>query len=157
MLTQNKINHNIEVARLCYQLAKEKYGCSERFARSMWTIGYNHDIGYEFLQQGIDSPKIHPEISDEMIFSAFGGDSYAIKYHGKKVPQEDLALRILNESDLQVDPKGKRVSVDERLSDIKKRYGADSSQYGQAKWLAIELELVDKDYDRSDFDEYTYC
>ena len=139
MLTQNKINHNIEVARLCYQLAKEKYGCSERFARSMWTIGYNHDIGYEFLQQGIDSPKIHPEIS------------------GKKVPQEDLALRILNESDLQVDPKGKRVSVDERLSDIKKRYGADSSQYGQAKWLAIELELIDKDYDRSDFDEYTYC
>lgn len=143
MLTPNKINHNIEVARLCYKIAKEKYSCSERFARAMWTIGYNHDIGYEFLKQGIDSPKLHPDIGDEMLFSAFNGDCYAIKYHGKKVNQDNLALRILNEADLQIDPKGNHISVYDRLKDIRTRYGENSSQYDQAYWLAEELELID--------------
>ena len=141
MLTEQKIKHNVTVARLCYKIAKEKYKTNENFARAMWTIGYNHDIGYEFIE---DSSNIsaHSDISDELIFSAFKGDSYAIKWHGKKISQSNVSLRILNEADLQVDSKGNIISVKERLEDIRLRYGNESKQYDQAKWLAIELGLI---------------
>ena len=143
MLSKDKINHNVAVARLCYSIAKDKYNCSEKYCRAMWTIGYNHDIGYEFLERGIDNPRLHPDLSDEMIFSAFNGDSFAVKWHGKKLVQEELSLRILNEADLQVDSKGNLVTVYQRLEDIKKRYGEKSTQYDQAYWLAQELGLIE--------------
>ena len=145
MLTLDKMKHNLEVARLCYTLAKYKYNCSERFCRAMWTVGYTHDIGYEFLEKNIDNPRLHSDISDDMLFSAFHGDSYAIKWHGKKINQDDLSLRILNEADLQVDSKGNVVTVHVRLEDIKNRYGINSIQYEQSLWLAQELGLIEVD------------
>lgn len=144
MLSEEKIKHNVEVARLCYEISKEKYGCTEKFARAMWVIGYNHDIGYEFMDK-TEKPSIHPDISDDILFTAFHGSNYAIKWHGKKIAQDDLSLRILNEADLKVNSKGKRVSVKDRLKDIENRYGKNSSQYLQALWLAEELNLINID------------
>ena len=144
MLNEEKIKHNVEVARLCYEISKEKYGCTEKFARAMWVIGYNHDIGYEFMNKN-EKSSMHPDISDDILFTAFHGDNYAIKWHGKKIAQDDLSLRILNEADLKVNSKGKRVSVKDRLKDIENRYGKSSSQYLQALWLAEELNLINID------------
>ena len=144
MLSEEKIKHNVEVARLCYEISKEKYGCTEKFARAMWVIGYNHDIGYEFMDK-TEKLSIHPDISDDILFTAFHGSNYAIKWHGKKIAQDDLSLRILNEADLKVNSKGKRVSVKDRLKDIENRYGKNSSQYLQALWLAEELNLINID------------
>ena len=144
MLSEEKIKHNVEVARLCYEISKEKYGCTEKFARAMWVIGYNHDIGYEFMDKN-EKSSLHPDISDDILFSAFHGNNYAIKWHGKKIAQDDLSLRILNEADLKVNSKGKRVSVKDRLKDIENRYGKNSSQYLQALWLAEELNLINID------------
>ena len=142
MITESKFQHIIGVARLCYKLAKEKYHANEEFARSMWAIGFNHDIGYEFINDG-DSTKEHPIIADNIIQHAFYGNCHAIEYHGKRVAQDDLQLRILNEADLQIDATGKLVTVEERLEDIRNRYGDNSDQYEQAYCLALELGLID--------------
>ena len=141
MLSENKVRHILKVAELCYFIALEKYNLTEEKARAMWVIGYNHDIGYNFMSSE-DSPKKHPEIGSNAIKEAFNFDCEAIRLHGKCVSQSNLSLRILNEADLRVDSHGNEVSVEERLADICKRYGKDSSQYGQAMWLAKELELI---------------
>lgn len=143
MLSENKIKHILKVAELCYTIAKEKYNMPEEKARAMWVIGYNHDIGYNFMEPE-DNPKIHPELGADAIKEAFNFDCEAIRLHGKCVSQNDISLRILNEADLRVDSHGNEVSVEERLADICKRYGKDSSQYGQSVWLAKELNIADE-------------
>lgn len=143
MISEHKMKHILKVAELCYTIAKEKYNMPEEKARAMWVIGYNHDIGYNFMEPE-DNPKIHPELGADAIKEAFHFDSDAIRCHGKCVNQNILTLRILNEADLKVDSHGNKVPVKERIEDIGRRYGKDSSQYEKAVWLAKELDIVDE-------------
>ena len=146
MLSNEKIKHCVEVARLCYELAKNKYELSERACRVMWFMGYNHDIGYEFMDEDSSSSE-HPRIAHDILVDAFGADVQGtILLHGKVASQDNIALRILNEADLQVDRFGNRISVEKRLEDIELRYGVDSRQYQQSLYLAKELGLVGEDF-----------
>ena len=136
----DKAKHCLNVARKCYEIAKEKYGQDEDFARKMWLIGYCHDIGYEFTDK--ENPHDHALIANQMIVSAFNVSCSAILNHGKRIPQNSLELKILNEADLLVDRKGNISSVESRLSDIAMRYSFESPEYTNAHWLAKELELI---------------
>lgn len=49
-----------------------------------------------------------------------------------------MYLDILNQADMQIDKSGNEVTYDERLEDIKQRYGINSIQYINSK------KIIDK-------------
>lgn len=58
-------------------------------------------------------------------------------YHG--IPQEDYdsaELRLLNYMDITTDPSGDVVTTEERIEDIKQRYGENSYQAQEALKMA---------------------
>ena len=62
-----------------------------------------------------------------------------IYYHGEiNVEYKSILLDILNQADMQIDKYGNDVGYDERLADIKNRYGEDSEVYMRC------CELVNK-------------
>lgn len=147
-LSEDKVNHMLGVARLCYALALNKYKQSEQFCKKMWLIGYCHDIGYEFVRDLMPDTNRHASVAEDIIWSTFGGSSkaaLAISEHGKKTSQDYLELRILNEADLLVDGTGRMITIEERLQDLRVRYGEQSPEYRNSSWLAQELGLLMED------------
>lgn len=68
-----------------------------------------------------------------------------IHYHGKpNCKYDSLALRLLNTADLTADRNGNYVTVEDRLKDVKQRYGETSFQYIEFVQLAKELELIEE-------------
>lgn len=49
---------------------------------------------------------------------------------------------LLNWADMHTDGKGNRVSFDERLDDIRKRYGSGSDEYLKAKSVIKHNKIV---------------
>lgn len=144
---QQKAQHMLEVANLCYEIARDKYGQDEDFCQAMWVVGWNHDIGYAFLNdKDVDE---HPVLSADILNKTFKGSRgttqslRAILYHGKDIDEDFLSLKILNEADLRVSPSGKRVSVEERLIDIGQRYGIRSKQFERCESIAKKLNLLE--------------
>lgn len=142
-ISEDRLHHILGVARECYSIAKS-LGKDEEFCRKMFTIGWNHDIGYEFAVE----PSNHADISHDML-KLIGvcdkdkeGSLYAVKNHGKCNCDKTLEFIILNTADMTVDSKGNKVSVEERLTDIQLRYGSNSVQYLTAFNLATKLGLL---------------
>ena len=149
-ISEERLHHILNVARECYKIAKSE-GFHEDFCRKMFMIGWNHDVGYEFSV----TQEEHPKISSEMIHQMVGINNVydvliskkandAIYYHGK-CPDESLKRvnewRILNIADMTIDSKGNKVTVSQRLDDIKNRYGEDSDQYLTAYDIACQIGL----------------
>ena len=129
-ISENKVKHMLGVARKCYKISKEM-GQSEEFARKMFVIGYNHDIGYEFSTKN----ELHNYKSYEML-KTLGIECESILHHGELINKASLEWLILNQADLQVNSKGEDVGVEGRLYDIKIRYGENSKEYINAIELA---------------------
>ena len=129
-----KLSHIIGVARKAYAIASRgHYG--EGFCRKMFTIGFLHDIGYEF---SINQSE-HPFIGYEMLADIRVDEDAcrAIRDHGNPhASNHSEEWLILNAADMQVDGFGHDVTYEERLADISMRYGESSTQYQNA------LEIV---------------
>ncbi len=134
-ISEDRLHHILGVARKAYKIALER-GHDEEFARKMFVLGFNHDIGYEFSTKKSE----HPDISSRMLSDAFyggkeslgdiGGDSVrAILKHGRYIDVVTEEWLILNQADMQVDSKGREVDVYKRLDDIKDRFGEHSEVY----------------------------
>lgn len=122
MISENKLHHMLGVARKAYQLAKD-LGYSEKFARDMFVLGWNHDIAYEF-------DDVHHQSLGAEMMAHFGIENeytYEIGRHGIPQQDEDIGIiyLILNCADLTVSPEGKPVTIDERIEDIKNKIGED--------------------------------
>ena len=141
MLTENRVLHSLGVARKCYTLSKE-LKMPEKFCRKMFFLGYIHDIGYEF-----EDSEGHARISADILHS-LGCNNYdtlqAIKYHSENDKTDNLEWKILTEADMTIDSKGNEVTIEERLNDIKERYGETSKQYKTALKVIKETEKVRK-------------
>lgn len=138
-ITDNRLRHNLGVARECYNLALHKYNFSEEKARGMFVMGFLHDIGYEFA----DNRKNHPSVSYEIILQLDKDMLLAIKNHGNSTLDEfSIFDKVLNNADLTVNSKGDNCSVEDRLNDIKIRYGDNSKEYNSALDLADKLGLL---------------
>lgn len=103
----------------------KSYGLSDKELEKLFVLGLNHDIGYEF-----DDGKSHNVVGGNILKR--GNYKYwkEVYYHG--VVQEEyssLYLKILNTADMQVDKYGNVVGFEERLKDIKSRYGEESIAY----------------------------
>lgn len=141
-ISEDKAKHCLGVARECYRLAKER-GYDEDFCRRMFMVGWNHDVGYEF----VTDTREHPKVSEEMLCSLGVQDKkvmHAIRTHGHVSEVHSIEYYILNQADLTVDSQGNKVDVVTRLRDIEKRYGCLSEQAKNAWAMAFELGLVVK-------------
>ena len=129
-ISEDRLHHILGVARKAYKIAKEE-GFDEDFARKMFMIGWLHDIGYEFSKE----PDNHAEESANLLLGILDAIYIkedvvrAILEHGHIKRRKTDEWRILNMADMQVNSKGEEVTFDERLKDIKERYGEDSEPY----------------------------
>ena len=85
-ISEDRLHHILGVARKDYEISIN-LGYDEEFAQKMFTLGWLHDIGYEFSQ----NPSEHAEISADMLYSLIGVpltdeqklNLDAIRQHGK--------------------------------------------------------------------------
>ncbi|MCR5814497.1 MAG: HD domain-containing protein [Desulfovibrio sp.] len=142
-ISDNRMKHILGVSRKAYALAKER-GHDETFARKMFAIGWMHDIGYAFSEQRSE----HQEKSAELLALIGGmacreGSAYlAVKNHGRLLPEMTEEDIILNMADMLVDPKGADVTAEERLAELRDRFGEHSPQYREAKAICQSLGLM---------------
>lgn len=143
-ITEDRLKHTIGVARRCYEIAK-RLGYDERYCRKMFAIGFNHDIGYEFSREKEDHAKIgYQMLLDISHYST--EELEAIECHGKPIKDNTYIdeFRILNLADLTIDSKGNKVKIEQRLKDIKERYGEESLEYKNAFELTKILKNTKK-------------
>lgn len=130
MFSNDRAQHSLGVARLMQEMALE-HGASKEEAEMMYYLGWVHDIGYQFTENNL----IHARVGGEFLRQQGYEFWEAVRDHGDPSVVQDPVLRLLNQADMQVDSKGNRVSYEERLEDIKSRYGTDTTEY----LTAVEL------------------
>ena len=124
----------------------------EKELEELFLLGLNHDIGYEFSEDG----KKHNEIGAKILKDS--GFKYwkEVYYHGFLTSEySSKYLDILNCADMQIDKYGNDVGFEKRLEDIKSRYGAESIVYSRCKSMIEYLKskisshsLVEKEIER---------
>ena len=134
----DRLKHSISVGRKMIEIGKEK-DLTELELKELFLLGYNHDIGYEFSDKGINHNVIGGEILKENGFKYW----QEVYYHGEiNLEYKSMYLDILNQADMQIDKYGNDVGYEKRLEDIKQRYGEDSVVYKKAYKLVERLNKV---------------
>ena len=136
-ISSDRAKHSLEVANAMYKMSKEK-GWDEKKSQEMFSLGYLHDIGYEFSNTQMEHSFVGGKLLKEQGYKYWR----EVYYHGlvtDKYESEELTL--LNIADFSVNSKGCQVSVKERIEDILERYGCDSIQYKDAVELAKQLGI----------------
>lgn len=93
------------------------------FAEEMFVAGLLHDVGYAFA--GADR---HGVAGGKVLTRCGFKYAPAIARHGNGVSLS-LAEAIINLADMTTSRGGEQVSMDDRLAEIEKRFGAESRQY----------------------------
>ena len=131
-----RLEHSIAVARKMVEIA-EKMNLTESERKICFLIVYNHDIGYEFTENGINHNKIGGELLRKSGFKYWK----EIYYHGENDTEfTSKYLNILNQADMQVDCYGNDVGYDKRLEDIENRYSKESKIYRKCYDLVKKLK-----------------
>ena len=134
MISNDRLNHMINVARLMKQYCEEK-GFQKKYCEEMFTLGMLHDIGYEFGEH-LNHNQIGSELLKQQGYKYYN----EVLWHG--VPHcnyTSLELDILNYADMHINGKGELVSFEERLNDIKNRYNQNSVTYKNAEIIIDSL------------------
>lgn len=121
-LEENRLKHMGGVAKLAADIALGLTHDAD-FAEEMFVAGLLHDVGYAFA--GADR---HGMAGGKVLSRCGFKYSEAVARHGSGVSLS-LAEAILNLADMTVSRFGEQVGMEERLSEIEKRFGAESSQY----------------------------
>ena len=133
-MDEDRIKHSLAVARKMKEIAKSM-NLTEKGIEDCFIIGYNHDIGYEFTENGIEHNVVGGLILKDRGFKYWK----EIYYHGEiDINYDSLYLTILNQADMQIDKYGNDVGYEKRLEDIKSRYGENSVVYSKC------IKLIDK-------------
>ena len=135
MINENRLNHILAVARKAYKIAKD-FGYDEQYAREMFALGWNHDIGYEF--DPINHENVGADILPNYKYAEF------IRSHGLVPAQLTKEWIIINLADMTTNPTGEETTIEARLAEIESRYGKDHIWYKQSKEVCDIL----KDYVR---------
>ena len=126
MITDERLTHIIKVARTAQRLAECLRPNDKEFAEDMFVLGFVPDVVCEFSDGG----KFHPKIGGEILRRNAYRYADAVTKHSYltdgELPDE---LYLLYCADMMVDTKGIECTLQERVDDIKKRYGADSVPY----------------------------
>lgn len=134
----DRMKHTLAVARKMVEIGKN-LKLTEEQQQELFTLGFVHDIGYEYPNKEYQ----HNVIGGEMLKES--GYKYweEVYYHGNpNTSYESLYLTILNMADMQIDKYGNDVGYSKRLEDIKSRYGEDSIPYQNCVKLIDQLQKL---------------
>lgn len=136
-ISNNRLLHMRQVAARAQEISIEIFGWPEHKARSMFILGFLHDIGYAFSSD----QRQHEELGGECLHEIGYKHWREVYYHGNPdSPYDSDELFVLNLADMQTSSGGQRVTMEERLDDIASRYGNDSLQFILAQRLAQSIE-----------------
>jgi HD domain. len=124
MITEDRLHHILGVARKAYKIAKD-LGKDENYARQMFALGWNHDIGYEF--DPVNHENVGANILPNYKYAEF------IRSHGLAPTQITKEWIIINLADMTTSPTGEEITIEDRLAEIESRYGKDHIWYKQSK------------------------
>ena len=131
-IDENRAKHILAVARLMSKKAKD-FGLDEK---EMFTLGYLHDIGYEFGES-----EEHHIVGYKMLKQQEYKYANEVLHHGKpNTGYSSPALDLLNFADMKTNKLGEYVSFEERLEDIKTRRGESSPHYINSKAIIEDLK-----------------
>lgn len=134
MIDKDRLNHSIAVARKMVEIGK-KYNLNEEQLQDLFVLGFNHDIGYEY-----GNNENHRIIGGNILKQNNYKYWQEVYYHGEiDCEYSSLYLDILNRADMQIDKYGNDVGYNNRLEDIKTRYGKGSNIYKKAEILINNL------------------
>lgn len=137
-MNEDRIKHSLSVALKMIEIGKKK-NLNEKQLEELFVLGLNHDIGYQF-----GNNENHNEIGAEILKNSGYKYRKEILNHGKiDNIYNSLYLDILNEADMKIDKYGNDVGYDDRLNDIKARYGEKSKVFKNAEILV--KKLINKD------------
>ena len=125
MIDENRKKHIFAVAKLMEEKAEE-LGLDKE---EMFTLGFLHDIGYEF-----GGSEEHHIKGYEILSKQNYKYAKEVRYHGMPTQEyTSLALDLLNYADMHINKKGEYVTFEDRLADIAERRGKDSNAYKNCK------------------------
>ena len=137
-MDNDRLKYSISVVRKMVEIGKT-YNLNDIELQELFMLVFNHDIGYEFSDKGLN----HNVIGGAMLKE--NGYKFWQEVYNHGNPNTDYAslyLNILNMADMQIDKYGNDVGYEERLEDIKNRYGEKSIVYINAEELIKKLKEV---------------
>lgn len=147
MITQNRWQHILGVARKAKMLAEKLKTNDTQYAEDMFLLGIMHDLGYEFMESNASHAAVGGEILKRNNYRYW----QEVALHGDETV-DDMTdeLFILNCADMSTGPNGEDFTFDERLKEIAQRFGEDADAY---KKCVIEVEKLksDKRYEKIRF------
>lgn len=126
MITSNRWQHILGVARKAKILAQALRPNDEKYSEDMFLLGMLHDFGYEFTENG----KKHAMVAGQILERS--GYKYwqdVVNHSEKATDNMSDETFIINCADLSVSPDGKDITIAERVEDIGRRHGKNSTQY----------------------------
>ena len=126
MITSNRWQHILGVARKAKILALALKPNDEKYSEDMFLLGMLHDFGYEFTENG----KKHAMVAGQILERS--GYKYwqdVVNHSEKATDNMSDETFIINCADLSVNPDGKDITIAERVEDIGRRHGKNSTQY----------------------------
>ena len=140
-LSDSRLFHMRGVAYKSYKLARNVFKMEEDVARGLFVMGLTHDFAYAFVKNQTDHEHEGGRILE---LSGFNWANSVFNHGDPDVDNWTDELLILNLADMTTSPNGEPITIDQRLEDIKNRYGANSVQTTKARKLAkrIKEELV---------------
>lgn len=132
----DRIKHSYSVALKMQEIGK-KLNLTEEQINELFILGFNHDIGYQFIKENESHSKVGGELLKQSNYKYWE----EVYYHGEiDVNYSSLYLDILNLADMQIDKEGNDVGFYKRLLDIRERYGEESTVYKKCYTLTKRLK-----------------
>lgn len=139
MITSNRWQHILGVARKAKILADKLKPNNVQYAEDMFLLGMLHDMGYEFMESNASHAYIGGEILKRNNYQFWS----EVSLHGDEtVKNMSDELFILNCADMSTGPNGENFTFNERLEEIASRFGKDTDAY---KKCVIEAENLRSD------------
>lgn len=139
MISENRWQHILGVARKAKMLAGKLKPGDEQYAEDMFLLGVMHDLGYEFMESNAS----HAAIGGEILKRSGYRFWKEVALHGDETVENITdELFILNCADMMTGSCGENFTFDERLEEIASRFGKDAVAY---KKCVVEVQKLKAD------------
>ena len=139
MITENRWQHILGVARKAKMLAEKLKPGNTQYAEDMFLLGVMHDLGYEFMESNASHAAVGGEILKRSGYQYW----QEVALHGDETVENITdELFILNCADMMTGPCGENFTFDERLEEIASRFGKDAVAY---KKCVVEVQKLKAD------------
>lgn len=126
MITQNRWQHILGVARKAKMLAEKLKPDNAQYAEDMFLLGVMHDLGYEFMESNASHAAVGGKILKRNNYQYW----QEVALHADEtVENMSDELFILNCADMMTGPNGEDFTFEERLEEIAGRFGKDAAPY----------------------------